>query len=82
MASQAEWNNIFAEIYFNEPRVGYLPTSVCHKTIRARLTKCLKEYNQSLKEVGEQPEVTEVKVSRGGEDKWKITFVSTSLSLL
>ena len=53
MASQAEWNSIFAEIYFSEPRVGYLPTSVCHKTIRARLTKCLREYNQSLKEVGE-----------------------------
>lgn len=79
---KAEWNNIFCELYFREPRVGYMPMTTCHKTIRTNLLSCLHEYNSQLKELGEKPEVTDVRVSRGGEDKWKITLVSTSLSLL
>lgn len=79
-----DWNKIFWEIYFKEQKVGYLPDSMCHKTIRKSLQSCLDKCNKELKEIGEQVEVDKVKVAkikdRGGV--WKITFVSTSLNLL
>ena len=79
-----DWDKVFWQLYYKEPRIGYLPDSLCHKTIRANLQACLDKYNKELKELGETPEVDKIKVAKTKEKEgvWKITLVSTSLNLL